>query len=1074
MRTQAYRKAIPAFPLWLVGIGMLFVLIACTSFAREGNGLISLQGTVVIDESSNGSGAMLFDEQDMAGDPLSGSIGHPTQVWFPGWEEEMYPASCYLDLGRGYRLSHVFLHDLNGEGEFEVYGGFPGNWKLLFVDGLPDYQAWNKHTVSVETRYLRFVRKDVGANVAEVKLYGTALSPNDQLAPAKVEELQIEKVTDGSIDLSWKASGDDGLEGRAFIYDLRFSMEPITEMNFDKAKQIHGIDPVDAGQRQAVTVDGLGMGAPYYFALKVYDDALNASAISYVNGRTNLEIGGEPRRLFLTREMLLNESAQGEAFSLIDEQVHLDEKAYSPSTVWDLDAMDWMYPGYAMLDLGTEYQLSELSLYEMGIGTEVPDSISFFVGKPFEWEPLVAYKLKGEEKWKEFDVSGVITRYVRVCIHGPGSRIGEVSLTGVALKQPEQQRQLAKIPMQQPTMDQFIGVNAFVDDPLGRLEASGFVREYHNWMWNEGNLSEDYKGYPNNEIAFEPAAMGWDFDRYYANLSGMGLMVAPDIKQNTLWMAEKDYGRLVAKPVTKSSDPLDPFSYEAHAGFLFQYGARYGQNKHKNEVLKLAGDQGKLTGMNLVRYYENWNEHDRWWMGRGEYFTPYEFAAMCSADYDGHKGAIGSNVGLKVADPSAKMIMSGLARPEVEHLKAVKLWSDYYRGGSVPFDVINIHHYSNSSGVQHGGDKVYGISPEDDDLKGRMERFVQYRDEQMPGKELWITEFGYDTHPESPQGVPEIGSFSREEVQAQWIVRSYLELAASGIDRAAMYMLRDVDPHDPTQYSTSGLTECQDSSWRPKASWFYVSALRNRLWGMVYDQEVEIKGQKVKAYRFTMPNGRQSAYVLWSPTSEAVELNGVQLPLLEGEKKAGLVRMKKGDVDGQWSDLTVLDGQVMVDVGERPVIIMVTDGRPVVRNYPLEEKVKLVRSMLSNPITGLKGAEALVDEQSVAGDAKNNAGGLPTTIWTPGWSEADYPATIYVDLGTVKEISKVYFMDMEGEGRVSVSAGEPDNWRKLFEDPLNGYQDWNAHVVNVKTRYLKITLHEPGSNISELVLYEKK
>lgn len=47
---------------------------------------------------------------------------------------------------------------------------------------------------------------------------------------------------------------------------------------------------------------------------------------------------------------------------------------------------------------------------------------------------------------------------------------------------------------------------------------------------------------------------------------------------------------------------------------------------------------------------------------------------------------------------------------------------------------------------------------------------------------------------------PQIGSYSPDEVQAQWLVRSYFEVAAAGADRAAMYMLRDVDQKDVTQF----------------------------------------------------------------------------------------------------------------------------------------------------------------------------------------------------------------------------------------------------------------------------------
>src|SRR5690606_30684832 len=58
------------------------------------------------------------------------------------------------------------------------------------------------------------------------------------------------------------------------------------------------------------------------------------------------------------------------------------------------------------------------------------------------------------------------------------------------------------------TIDEFIGANAFVDDPIENLTAVGFIREYHNWAWDEGDGDRDYPGFPNNQIRFAPSNPG--------------------------------------------------------------------------------------------------------------------------------------------------------------------------------------------------------------------------------------------------------------------------------------------------------------------------------------------------------------------------------------------------------------------------------------------------------------------------------------------------------------------------------------------------------------------------------------
>ncbi|MFX8887349.1 hypothetical protein ABTM83_20075, partial [Acinetobacter baumannii] len=79
----------------------------------------------------------------------------------------------------------------------------------------------------------------------------------------------------------------------------------------------------------------------------------------------------------------------------------------------------------------------------------------------------------------------------------------------------------------------------------------------------------------------------------------------------------------------------------------------------------------------------------------------------------------------------------------LEYIRAIKLWSDAHRGGSFPFDAINVHLYNNNGTNQSDGS--IGVSPEQDLMKEQLEDIVEYRNTYLPGKEVWLTEFGYDT-----------------------------------------------------------------------------------------------------------------------------------------------------------------------------------------------------------------------------------------------------------------------------------------------------------------------------------------
>ena len=363
-----------------------------------------------------------------------------------------------------------------------------------------------------------------------------------------------------------------------------------------------------------------------------------------------------------------------------------------------------------------------------------------------------------------------------------------------------------------------------------------------------------------------------------------------------------------------------PASYAAHADHLFQYAARYGHAQVVDARLKLASDQPRRSGLGLLRYYENWNEEDAWWGGREAYFQPEEFAAMCSADYDGDQGRMGRTVGLKNADAGAKLVMGGLASLNLDYIRTMKAWADAYRGGSFPCDVLNFHHYSNSGGEQQKGQ--VGISPEADDLREKAAALVDYCRRSLPGKEVWVTEFGYDTNPQSPQRAPAIGAYSQEEVQGQWLVRSYLALAAAGVDRAAMYLLRDVNAADATQFSSSGLVS-EKGKWEPKASWYYVHTLHDRLAGMRFAGEQPSGSAAVKVYRFQSAAGTGGAYAIWRPTSDGSTLPRYTLTAGGKTRAATLVTLVKGQPSGVAAPLRLTGGRATLSVSERPVIVLV-------------------------------------------------------------------------------------------------------------------------------------------------------
>lgn len=103
----------------------------------------------------------------------------------------------------------------------------------------------------------------------------------DTIPPADVTELVVRSPGVESLALQWVAPGNNGWDGYAAGYDIRYSIEPITEENWEQATQIPRMPaPFEGGHVQKCRAIGLEPATTYYFALKSYDQKSNVSALS--------------------------------------------------------------------------------------------------------------------------------------------------------------------------------------------------------------------------------------------------------------------------------------------------------------------------------------------------------------------------------------------------------------------------------------------------------------------------------------------------------------------------------------------------------------------------------------------------------------------------------------------------------------------------------------------------------------------------------------------------------------------------------------------------------------------------
>ena len=445
------------------------------------------------------------------------------------------------------------------------------------------------------------------------------------------------------------------------------------------------------------------------------------------------------------------------------------------------------------------------------------------------------------------------------------------------------------------SIDKKIGMNGHVDVPKDILYAGGVVREYHNFGWS---MTSDKKMY------FARFSW-WDFDGYYKDLYEHGITILPCIQMGEQSIFNRDRSE---KPVVLGDDTTDPMSYRIHSNYLFNYAARYGSTKVDKSRLNLDPNDTVKTGLGYITYYEDWNEPDKTWLGPDAQFNSTELAAMLSADYDGHEKALGENYGIKNADPNSKLVMGGMAGGStmVTWLTEMQEWANTNRTDKkLPLDVINYHQYAGTH------------SPENSTFVEDANKIIEWRNNNAPDKEIWITEFGWDTNTLSPRSAPTL------EAQRDWIIREYLIGDRIGLDRMTVYdALNDGPSTDPTQYSTSGLATKGSEGTVKKPSWYGVNTLKNTLKGYKFVKAIK-EDSNMYIYKYT--NGTDFYYVLWSPTENGTIINNYNLNIdIKDYDKASLTTLKDKEPLGVTTNLNINDNKVVVNVSESPIFVKVT------------------------------------------------------------------------------------------------------------------------------------------------------
>lgn len=311
-------------------------------------------------------------------------------------------------------------------------------------------------------------------------------------------------------------------------------------------------------------------------------------------------------------------------------------------------------------------------------------------------------------------------------------------------------------------------------------------------------------------------------------------------------------------PAEKWADPEDAFAY----GYCF--GRHFGP-KRSVEAVEIGNEPGKIPDEVYSKVFE----------------------AMAS-------GVRRASPGIRIASCALRVGKSGKYHKSVDLLK----------GKERLYDVLSIHAYAEAEPWP----TFKRSFPEDSKIPylKDVRALVDWRDENAPGKQIWLTEFGYDASTKRPDPKGEwakwVGNTDLE--QAQWIVRSIFEFARLGVDRAYVFWFNDDD--EPRMHGSSGLTR----AYKPKPAYHAMAYLQRALGSFRYTKDVAREAGRLYAVEFAdSRDPRARCWAVWVPSRSGEPIaarlsmppgridRAEELPLKEGEPPRVSWRASEGTLE---------------------------------------------------------------------------------------------------------------------------------------------------------------------------------
>ncbi len=287
----------------------------------------------------------------------------------------------------------------------------------------------------------------------------------------------------------------------------------------------------------------------------------------------------------------------------------------------------------------------------------------------------------------------------------------------------------------------------------------------------------------------------------------------------------------------------------------------------------------------VADYQRFWSGKERWCYEYGKamaaYFGPSGQEKLCTSIEIGNEPGTKFDralfksifrqmaLGIRDGDPRVKILTPAVqARQGDDYCQDLR--DIYTEKDILPlYDVVNLHTYASVERKTSSESPWNRSYPEDPALAYLkvVDEAIAWRNGNAPGKEVWITEFGYDAcTPAAMKGRRDWflqldwqGATDRQ--QAQYLVRSFFAFAERDVQRAYIYYYDDND--SPSVHGCAGLTR----RFVPKMSFWAVKQLYELLQNYRFKRVVKKSPGDLCVDEFESGDAsRRVIWTAWSPT----------------------------------------------------------------------------------------------------------------------------------------------------------------------------------------------------------------